>query len=234
MKKLLLGLFGVLASCGYNNMKTDTIKNPTGEQKLGDDKIDFAVISTQIFQPHCLSCHSQAGGNRAGVNLENYTNTKPFAELVKSEIVDDSMPPDGPLSDEKKKLVVAWVNAGAPEFAQQPAPVPTPAPNPVPPEPTPQPAPEPVPTPTPPPPIEPMLNFVIIKKQVFEPYCLQCHSAAGRNRGKVNLETYDNFLKVKDEVRSEVAGDFMPPRSPLPAKEKEMLLTWIDGGAPEL
>ncbi len=77
------------------------------------------------------------------------------------------------------------------------------------------------------------IDFVTVKAQVFDLYCLQCHSTAGGNRAGINLETYANVKSIVARIDSAVRGGVMPPRTTLPAAAKDLLIAWIEGGAPE-
>lgn len=79
------------------------------------------------------------------------------------------------------------------------------------------------------------VDFKIVYEQVIGPRCTKCHSDAGGNKGRINLETYQNVFENKDAVRDEVAGLTMPPRKagPLTDAQVKMLVDWIDAGALE-
>ncbi len=81
--------------------------------------IDFATIQTRIFIPHCYQCHSTAGGNRGGVNVETYATVKTLIPRIHNEvIVQHAMPPveaGGPLAQDLQNLLQSWIDAGAPE-----------------------------------------------------------------------------------------------------------------------
>lgn len=77
------------------------------------------------------------------------------------------------------------------------------------------------------------LNFANIKVQVFEPYCLSCHSNATRNADGVNLETYEAVSLNIASIRQAVVSGFMPRNSTLPDRQKQLLIAWIDAGASE-
>lgn len=151
------------------------------------------------------------------------------------------------LSAEEKAFLLSWLSAGAPRNAAagggapgSGAPGTTPNPGPIP---TPPPGDdcrkgddddddddciqqgEPVPAPTP-----DAINFAMVYEQVFAPRCVSCHG----ERGGVNLETYDNVFANRQAIVDAVDGGFMPPRSrgPLTPEQKELLMRWIQSGAP--
>ncbi|MDZ4660482.1 MAG: hypothetical protein SGJ18_02565 [Pseudomonadota bacterium] len=77
-------------------------------------------------------------------------------------------------------------------------------------------------------------GFENITTQVFSPFCFECHSQAGGNKGLVNLENYDNVVGVLESIRTQIEFGDMPPSEapPLPAEPKARLLLWISRGAP--
>lgn len=78
------------------------------------------------------------------------------------------------------------------------------------------------------------LSFSNVKAQVFEPYCVACHSNATRNAAGVNLETYAAVAPAAASIRQAVASGFMPRNSTLPEPQKQLLFAWIDAGSPEV
>ncbi len=112
-----------------------------------------------------------------------------------------------------------------------PTPVVVPAPTPVVPTPTPVVVPTPVgPVTTP----VVVLDYAYVIKVVIAPFCLSCHSVAGGNRGRINLETFANVIKNLRKVKSEaITYKSMPPRGPLPMDASDVLSKWLDAGAPE-
>lgn len=75
--------------------------------------------------------------------------------------------------------------------------------------------------------------FQMVSSQVIEPHCLRCHSESGANRGGVNLEGYDNVRKLLPEIQREISQGTMPPRGPLDQSLQDLILKWIEIGAPE-
>lgn len=143
MKKIFVLTIALhINSCGYK----DTSINSDTNQALKDPNIaavDFATVQRVVFQPYCVRCHSQAGGNRGGINLETYAAAKSAAQMANSAVQSGSMPPSGTISPAAKTTLATWVQAGAPQASGEiagPAPAPAPAPSP---------APAPVPAPVP-------------------------------------------------------------------------------------
>lgn len=78
------------------------------------------------------------------------------------------------------------------------------------------------------------LSFDSVYKAVIEPRCIECHSNAHGNKGKVNLESYGKVLAQLKEVKLSIEDGSMPKdRAPLTANEKSIILYWINIGAPE-
>jgi len=76
-------------------------------------------------------------------------------------------------------------------------------------------------------------DYASVKAAILDPSCIGCHSAAGRNRGGINLETYENVKKGLDAVVAEINSNSMPPSAPLSAELKLRLKEWVDAGAPQ-
>lgn len=237
MRKSQVGLFAVrlqviillsLAGCNYS--QTKGLNLDSSEAVLGAEQIDFEVVNSKIISPTCLMCHSEAGGNRGGLNLETYQNVIDNLDEIQARVLDRTMPPRriGVLTDEQIKILTDWIAAGAVEKINQPvAPI-----EPVTPAPT-----EPPPVVVNPPPAAdppvPESTFAMVFKQVIEPSCLKCHSDAGGNSHRVNLETYANVFRLKADIRNAIVEGSMPRRSKLTDEQKKLILDWIDAGAHE-
>lgn len=78
---------------------------------------DWLTVRTLVLEPACFRCHS-APTNRAGVNVETYQNVIANLNRIEQAIQDGSMPLRGSLSAEQKKLILDWIQDGAPEFAR--------------------------------------------------------------------------------------------------------------------
>jgi uncharacterized membrane protein len=77
---------------------------------------DWLTVKTLVIDPACLRCHSSPA-NRGNINLETYQNTLADISLVQQAIENGSMPARGTLTPEQKKLILDWIQIGAPEFA---------------------------------------------------------------------------------------------------------------------
>ncbi len=96
--------------------------------------ITFDREIIRIFQARCLSCHREGG---MAFSLKTYSDTRPWAEAVKEEVLGRTMPPwgaikgfgefrnDQALTPEQIELIESWADGGAPEG--EPADLPPPA-----------------------------------------------------------------------------------------------------------
>ncbi|KYG70704.1 hypothetical protein AZI85_01875 [Bdellovibrio bacteriovorus] len=214
---LIISMFSVFSGCHYKISKDSAVVD---DGNVGAGQVDFAIVMSEVIAPKCLECHSSAGGNRGGVNLETYANVKAEIAAIQSTVANNSMPLNRqPLSARQKALLNKWIEAGAPETVTENPPVqaPTPAPPPdMPPEEV----------------VGPSLDWLTVRTLVVEPKCLNCHSAP-TNRGGVNLETYQNVLSNIADVDATIRDGSMPRRTTLTPEQKKLILDWIAAGAPE-
>lgn len=78
------------------------------------------------------------------------------------------------------------------------------------------------------------LDYAIVRANVLERYCFDCHTNDKGNEGDVNLETYANTFRDINAIKNQVTAGKMPKRRPpLPPEAKQILLDWINAGAPE-
>lgn len=104
------------------NTPTDP-QNPTipNEPSLpvtmpSDSELNFAFIKANILDLRCISCHSDAGGNRGELNLERYSNVVDELKDIIEEVNQETMPPSPrqPLSVLEKNIISRWARLGAP------------------------------------------------------------------------------------------------------------------------
>lgn len=81
-----------------------------------------------------------------------------------------------------------------------------------------------------------LITFDVVKSQVLEKHCFECHSK-DTNKHNVNLETYANVIKDLKGIRDTVIQKSMPPRRRVDLKlsdsQIKLLVDWIDAGAKE-
>jgi hypothetical protein len=120
-KDLIILVFLILNSCGYSSTSIPggSASSPNGlAANPGAGGLSFAAVKTQVFQAHCLRCHSQASGNRGGVNLESYRSVQPLIGTIRNVVNRGSMPPSGGMPGASIDLLNQWIQAGAPEAGQ--------------------------------------------------------------------------------------------------------------------
>lgn len=205
-------LFG-LGACNFNRPKglQDSGRDPSQKgQDLGP--IDFATVYSTVIGPKCVSCHSAAGGNGGGANLETFANVKALITRVQYRaLIKKDMPPVS-LSRSESNVLAAWIEQGAPENIDPLNPKPS------------------VPGDT-----GELPNFALVKEKVFQARCLGCHSGPLPD-DDLDLSDYATVKTKASRVfhRIFVAADMpVPPLPPLTAAERKILLKWFDLGMPE-
>lgn len=227
LKGLLLTCLILLQACHYKNLKGGDAGDLNSG--LGAEQIDFAFVMKEVIAPKCLECH-RAGGTASFLPFEIYAQIKPHGADIKDSVSDDYMPKNrAALTAAQKQILNSWIDAGLPEtISAEPAPKPE-----VPPVVTePNPTPTPVPPIEPPAPLPPARDWLTVRSLVLEPACLRCHSAPA-NRAGVNLETYQNTFSNIAAIDTVVRDGSMPIRGTLTQEQKDLILEWIQAGAPE-
>lgn len=111
--KSTLMMVGVVFGCARGPASVTT---PQGEKPLNDpNKPTFTEVFGQVIGPKCATCHSAAGGNRGGVNLETFDGVKANISMIKDAVAAGWMPPrsQAALSGAEKDLVLRWIDQGA-------------------------------------------------------------------------------------------------------------------------
>lgn len=238
MKYSILLLFTLSIACSFEHNKLGN----SAEEELAQDSpscmpISFSQVQLEIFGSQqdvtgkCLACH-QPGGNLLA--LDSYSAVKASLARIEDSIRTNRMPKNGPLSQSQKKLLYDWIQQGAPELATTiPAescnvattPVEPTPPNPIPPEDTT----EPVNPSDPPVDTCDLVDFNTVNIKVFQAKCTTCHD----DTMSVDLQSYSKIQNHLAEVKWMVMNDKMPPKKPLDKDLKDLVLKWIDQGAPE-
>ncbi|MGZ3723223.1 MAG: hypothetical protein ACXVA9_09850, partial [Bdellovibrionales bacterium] len=95
MNKVLIAIFILLAGCNYNHVK----EAPADAAALSAEKMatpDYKTIQAAVIGPQCLNCHSNAGGNKGGTNLEDYSHVRSLlARIAYRTLEAKDMPPNG-------------------------------------------------------------------------------------------------------------------------------------------
>ena len=107
---------------GCNGWVWSTLNNDsslvTGDTGYSVDPsaLNYAYVNANIFQPHCIQCHSNAAGNSGGVNLETYANVVANLNNIRDQVNTNQMPKGGPpLTDTEKTILNDWISLGAPQ-----------------------------------------------------------------------------------------------------------------------
>ncbi len=119
MKLGLLLLVFAISGCGYSSthLKENQAADGNTNNGASGNVVDFATVKAQVFQPYCIRCHSAAGGNSTGVNLETFASVSGRTSGIKAAVDSGFMPRNGTLPASAKGLLNAWFQAGSPEFA---------------------------------------------------------------------------------------------------------------------
>lgn len=194
-------------ACSYNDRKI--VFHPNERKTEVIPGLDFEAVKTQVLEAnpqrdYCVRCHSWAA---------DYNQVKGKLEDIRSRVQSGDMPRGQTLPAEKKALLLAWIDSGAPLTTAPPegGAGDEPAPE----EPAPE---EPAPT-------EPdALNFATMKAKFFEPACVRCHAWT---------TNYESVAKSIDDIVFQIDMGFMPKGGSLTEEQKTLLSDWIEAGLPE-
>ncbi len=101
----LYSSFFFLSSCGYLSNTDGGVVLDSFKSK-GQGKVSFESVRTNIFVPHCVSCHSQ---------YSTYSGIKRDISLIEDAVFQNRMPKSAPpLSNELKEILVKWIALGSP------------------------------------------------------------------------------------------------------------------------
>lgn len=80
-----------------------------------------------------------------------------------------------------------------------------------------------------------MFTYKMVHEQIFEPYCIRCHSKNNAKNG-IRLDNYENVIRNLQAIYNSMilsTPSEMPPRGykELDKSEISMLAQWIDSGA---
>lgn len=183
------------------------------------DQISFALVKQYLFDLKCLSCHRALGQ----VDLGVYAKALASLNAIENDVfVRKTMPksPEAPLSEDEKRILSTWIEAGAPEFPGGGS--------------------------SPPPVLEPI--FENIKTNIFGVKCLQCHNPNGRAKN-IPLDTISDLTEGMNPlveagnpegsylaiVLKPGARKFMPPLDSgvtrVTQSELNIIKEWIQNGA---
>lgn len=155
----LLLVAGAVGACNYTQLKegAGTVQ-PFGDMSPEEiaTKMNYKFIRSRIFEAKCTGCHGSSGN----INLESYEAVKAnLAAIQTSVFVEQTMPKQGALTSEEKRLLWNWIKSGAPLDSAAP-----------------------------PPAEEPLIaTYNSIRTLVLEPKCITCHNPTGTGN-KVGLD----------------------------------------------
>jgi uncharacterized membrane protein len=167
-------------------------------------KISFVELRETLFRTNCVSCHS---------TYVNYASVKADLSAIEAAVYSGRMPKaKAALSSALQSDLRSWALAGAPEFLDASLPpASTPGPNPLPPDEGNNPP--------------SRLSFANLKRQIFEPFCMGCHS---------QFESYSNVKSQIDKIELAITSNRMPKgATPLSQELKNLLSEWKSVGAPD-
>ena len=76
-------------------------------------------------------------------------------------------------------------------------------------------------------------NYESVNAKVITDQCLNCHSAAGGNKGDLNLETYQSIRANLNQIMYRVLETKDMPRNGLTGTDLALMEMWLTSGAPE-
>jgi hypothetical protein len=173
-------------------------------------------LRKEIFAPKCIGCHDGSGifAFTDFSTYESIISYKKFFELpadgsdsrfVKA-LVSGSMPKNGkPLDPKQIEVVRQWVALGLPQTG-------TDVGNNIDPD---QPC--------------DLVDFKMVYEKVFEAKCAKCHDETS----KLELQTFEQIKSHLKQIEWVVKNDKMPPKKPLDPDLKDLVMKWIEQGAPE-
>lgn len=181
---------------------------------------DYSALDSAIFQPRCLSCHSQFASYTTLMEAKTPSG-EPFilagnaaGSAVHIETAAGRMPSVVPLSTDQTNAIRDWINAGAkpPESNGMPA---TPAPVPV-------------------ADLEATWTTLVGPGGVMTNNCVSCHSGA-RPKGDLDLLNYSEARGSARDILKLINRsdkDVMPPAGPMIKAYRDTIASWVDRGAP--
>lgn len=158
----ILLLFGalIICSCDYTRYKSSpsSFRNTPRLGKEVADGLSYQLIAQQVLNPYCLSCHREnsTSASKSKVYLDSYARVvDQLADIRSSVFVKGTMPKRKELPVRERSLLLAWIEAGAPEFGKTPQELPPP-----------------------PPPLEP--TYSSIRDRIFNVRCGDCHNPSSK------------------------------------------------------
>ena len=209
LQTVILVVFSLLIfSCNYST-KNSELPVVMTEAKLDQLALEsnYLSVNAKVISGQCLSCHSDATGNKGNLNLETYENIRAKLNQIMYRVLEVKDMPQGGLNETDYALMDMWLTSGAPEKNTGSA------------------------TPS----LKGPFNWTVIRDQVLKSNCLDCHSSVSPEAG-LDLSDYDQFVNNYAKIfdRTFVKQDMPPePYDGLTANEKQAVLKWISQGFPK-
>lgn len=104
MMWMLLAFFGCETESVYSVMDT----------AVDCDTISYANVGEPFMTQYCIGCHGIVSSNRQGaptdVTLDTMDNILTHLDTIQEEILLETMPPSGGVTQESIDLVVQWLD----------------------------------------------------------------------------------------------------------------------------
>lgn len=200
----------------------------------------FKWISKNVFEMKCMICHNLQKP-RGGVDLSSYQGlmaspgkdgkkpivlANPLKSTIIIELDEKKMPPETKkLNNGELTALHDWIQAGAPNSPPAPSPSPGPSPTPEPPTPT----------------------YAWLSKNLFSRRCGSCHGIPF-TVANVDFTSYATLMNSEGKMMKPVVpgdadhsaiyfvtsagGQMPPPRKIVTQEERDVILQWIQAGAP--
>lgn len=112
MKKSLV-ILGITVGSMFNYSCTTDEADEATTGDCGTENYTYNDNVAAVITAKCASCHSPGGQSPA---LSTYAEVEASLQRVKARaVIDKTMPPSSPLSDEEIKKISCWIDNGNPE-----------------------------------------------------------------------------------------------------------------------
>lgn len=246
---LILAIVLSVAACNYRKMKNEGDNLPF--ENLDCTPVSFAKVATEVFGTgpsnpgRCLGCHNSGFDiSGMGIVVDDYPQAFAARNSINNAIQSGSMPKGAPLNGALKKMVLTWVQQGAPERDEQAILDPRCPPAQANPDPVVPPV-DPIDDPVIPPALTLTPDFESLNVEVFSKRCNSCHREfANRydftNHGRLVETSMGLFAGATPEdttfVKSLLPGAKFPmplKGTPLSDEQVKVIIEWIKLGMPE-
>lgn len=209
-KTIILLFVNLVFSCNYYKNSGSQVVPQINSEDVTTLAIynNYASINTFVLSNQCLSCHSEASGNKGGLNLETYIQIKSNLNQIMYRVLETKDMPPNPLPETQFNLLKYWLESGAPEHNTTNGPEAS---------------------------IQGPLNWFKIKNQILVKNCLECHQGE-KAEANLDLSQLENFKNNADKIFNRVfIKQDMPPQifATLSQNEKQAMMKWISQGFPQ-